>query len=199
MSVTWRGRRAPRCRGWQDRLAASDVLHHGHTMASLSARIPDPLASRFDAFAATRGGKSRVLRALMEAALEGAMPVAELERARSGRSTKVTLRLKPEDLGQLDEVCADAGLRRTEWIVALVRRRLSGQPRFTPDAAASLLEVRRDLRRLAVNLREMTEASVVEGRCVSASVEALRVEVRQHLQRVREAVAGNLAYWDGDL
>ena len=71
----------------QDRLAASDVLHHGRTMASMSARIPDPLAARFDAFASSRGGKSRVLRALMEAALQGSPPGAEVVGSAAGRSS----------------------------------------------------------------------------------------------------------------
>lgn len=166
-------------------------------MASLSARIPDSLAARFEAFAASRGGKSRVVRALMEAALQGGPPLAESAGLASGKSAKVTLRLKAEDLSALDDACADAGLRRTEWIVALVRRRLSGRPQFDRGSAASLLEVRRELRRLGVNLREMSEGPS-SGLAEAAELEALRAEVRRQLERVRQAVAGNLAYWDAD-
>ena len=166
-------------------------------MASMSARIPDPLAARFEAFAASRGGKSRVLRALMEAALQGGTPVAEVVGSPSGRSSKVTLRLKTEDLAALDDACADAGLRRTEWIVALVRRRLSGRPQLDRASASSLLEVRRELRRLGVNLREMGEGPSSRP-AEAAELEAVRGEVRQQLERVRQAIAGNLAYWDAD-
>ncbi len=181
----------------QDRLAASDVLHHGRFMASMSARIPDPLAARFEAFASSRGGKSRVLRALMQAALQGGTPMAEVAGSPAGRSSKVTLRLKAEDLAALDAACAGAGLRRTEWIVALVRRRLSGRPQFDRASTASLLEVRRELRRLGVNLREMGEGTT-SGLVEAEELEALRAEVRRQLERVRQAIAGNLAYWDAD-
>lgn len=161
----------------------------------MSARIPDPLASRFEAFASSRGGKSRVLRSLMEAALAGSVPMAEVAGPPAGRSTKVTLRLREEDLSALDEACADAGLRRTEWIVALVRRRLSGRPQFDRASAASLLEARRELRRLGVNLREMAEGSGAD-QAAFAGLEAFQAEVREQLERVRQAIAGNLAYWD---
>ena len=164
-------------------------------MASMSARIPDPLAARFDAFASSRGGKSRVLRALMEAALQGSTPVAEVVGSAAGRSSKVTLRLREEDLSALDDACADTGLRRTEWIVALVRRRLSGRPQFDRASAASLLEARRELRRLGVNLREMAEASGDRGEPPAAQLEALRADVRAQLEGIRQAIAGNLAYW----
>ena len=164
-------------------------------MASLSARIPDPLARRFEAFASSRGGKSRVLRALMEAAVTGGSPVGETAGSPSGRSSKVTLRLREDELAALDDACAEAGLRRTEWIVALVRRRLSGRPQFDRASAASLLETRRELRRLGVNLREMMDGPAAKDGSL-AGLEALRTEVREQLERVRQAIAGNLAYWD---
>ncbi len=164
-------------------------------MASLSARVPDPLAARFHAFASSRGGKSRVLRALIEQALEGSRPDEQPPTAQTGRPSKVTLRLREDDVAALDEACADAGLLRTEWIVALVRRRLSGRPQFDRGAAASLLEARRELRRLGVNLREMAEGSGESGE-VGAELEAFRIEVREQLERVRQAIAGNLAYWN---
>ena len=162
----------------------------------MSARVPDGLASRFEAFASSRGGKSRVLRAMMEAALQGDTAAAEMAGSPGGRSSKVTLRLKEAELRALDEACVDAGLRRTEWIVALVRRRLSGCPQFDRASAASLLEARRELRRLGVNLREMAGASAEAERGAALELEALRGELRKHLECIRQAIVGNLAYWD---
>ena len=164
----------------------------------MSARIPDPLAARFEAFASSRGGKSRVLRTLMEAALQGSAPALKPVGSPAGRSSKITLRLKDADLLGLDDACADTGLRRTEWIVALVRRRLSGRPQFDRASAATLLEARRELRRLGVNLREMAEGPPGEGDAAAAQLEAMHTEVREQLERVRQAIAGNLAYWDAE-
>ena len=166
-------------------------------MASFSVRVPDRLAVQFEVVAAARGGKSRVLRALMESAVQGAATLPEGEAGSpAGRSTKVTLRLKDADLAPLDEACADTGLRRTEWLVALARRRLHGQPQFNRAAAEGLLEARRDLRRLSVHLRELADFGGA-GEGVSAeAIETVRLEVRGHLERLRQAIAGNLAYWD---
>ena len=165
-------------------------------MASMSARVPDPLAARFEAFASSRGGKSRVLRALIEAALQGSTPVAEISRSAAGRSSKVTLRLREEDLSALDDACADAGLRRTEWIVALLRSRLSGRPQFDRASKESLLEVRRELRRMAVRLREVAESRLGGDRQAVEDLIGLRGELREHLDCVRQAIVGNVAYWD---
>ena len=166
-------------------------------MASLSVRVPDRLASRFEAFAAARGGKSKVLRALMESAVQDAAPLpADEPSAGPGRSSKVTLRLKEADLAPLDVACADAGLKRTEWLVALARRRLHSRPQFDRASAEALLETRRELRRLGVQLRDLADTERGGEEVSSATLEAMRVEVRGHLERVRQAIAGNLAYWD---
>jgi hypothetical protein len=165
-------------------------------MAFISARIPDRLAAQFEAVAASRGGKSRLLRSLMESAVEGAGAAASMDAPGSaaGRSTKITVRLRDEDLAPLEAACAETGLRRTEWLIALLRRRLHGRPQFDRSAAESLLEIRRELRRLGVNLREMSETNGA-GEGASAELESWRAEVRQSLERVRQVVAGNLAYW----
>ena len=165
-------------------------------MAFIGSRIPDQLASRFEAYAASRGGKSRALRALMEGAVQGAGGAETEVGTAVGRSTKITLRLKEEDLAPLDAACADLKLRRTEWLVALLRRRLHGRPQFDAAGAQALLEVRREMRRIGVNLREMAEASRAGEGTSTETLEALRAEVRAHLEGVRQAIAGNLAYWD---
>lgn len=166
-------------------------------MAFIGVRLSDQLAARFEAVAVSRGGKSKVLRALMESAVQGsvALPDGEAE-VPSGRSTKITLRLKDADLVPLDAACADTGLRRTEWLVALARRRLHGTPQFDRAAAEGLLEARRELRRLSVNLRELAEPGRAGEGASAEALEALRREVRAQLERVRAAIAGNLAYWD---
>lgn len=166
-------------------------------MASFSVRVPDRLASQFEAVAAARGGKSRVLRVLMEGAVQGSAAVSEgVSESPAGRSTKITLRLKDADLVRLDAACVETGLRRTEWLVALARRRLHGTPQFDRAAAEGLLEARRELRRLSVNLRELVEAGRAGEGASAEALEALRLEVRAQLERVRAAIAGNLAYWD---
>ena len=168
-------------------------------VAFIGVRLSDQLAARFEAVAASRGGKSKVLRALMESAVQGSAALLAGEPGSpAGRSTKVTLRLKDTDLVPLDAACTDTGLRRTEWLVALARRRLLGTPQFDRAAAEGLLEARRELRRLSVNLRELAEPGRTGEGASPEAIETLRLEVRAHLERLRQAIAGNLAYWDAE-
>ncbi len=173
-------------------------------MAFFGVRLSDDLAVRFDAFASSRGGRSKLLRQMIETVLRsggGAPPAAEAELRARGRSEKVTIRLRDEDLTALDAACRQAGLRRTEWVVGLVRRRLLGRPQLSRAEAQALLEIRRDLRRIGVNLNQAVHALHSRGGEGAASAKelmAFRQEVRAQLEGVRAALEGDLSYWAGE-
>jgi hypothetical protein len=174
-------------------------------MAHLTFRVSDQLASRFEAAAATRGGKSRLLRSLVEG-VTGALPAGDGagEGAPRGVSDKVTVRLRSEELERLDEASRAAGMRRTEWVAACLRRRLLGRPQFNREQAEALLEARGELRRISVQLRELVRA-VREGDLPVAAleprlteVEEFRTSVRSQLDGVRRALDGEAAYWGAE-
>lgn len=172
-------------------------------MAFFGVRLSDDLAVRFDAFASSRGGRSKLLRQMIEAVLRSggaAVPAAsEAELRARGRSEKVTIRLRDEDMVALDAACREAGLRRTEWVVGLVRRRLLGRPQLNRAEAQALLEIRRDLRRIGVNLNQAVHAlhsrGGGEGAASAKELLAFRHEVRAQLEGVRAALEGDLSYW----
>lgn len=170
-------------------------------MAFIGFRISDQLASRFEAVAATRGGKSRLLRAMVEAVTRSPPGDGEGPGFPRGASKKVTLRLKDEDLAALDAAAAQAGLRRTEWLVSCARRRLSAKPQLSEGQALELLETRRELRRIGVNLRELARRLAEQDSASAADVAAIQAfqsEVRQQLEGVRAAIDGNLVYWGAE-
>lgn len=174
-------------------------------MAFFGVRLSDDLAVRFDAFASSRGGRSKLLRQMIETVLRSggaAVPAAEAEVRARGRSEKVTIRLRDEDLAALDKACRESGLRRTEWVVGLVRRRLLGRPQLSRAEAQALLDIRRDLRRIGVNLNQAVHAlhsgGGGEGGVSARDLMAFRQEVRAQLEGVRAALEGDLSYWAGD-
>jgi len=173
-------------------------------MAFFGVRLSDDLAVRFDAFASSRGGRSKLLRQMIETVLRGggsAPPSAVESEARArGRSEKVTIRLRDEDLAALDIACRAAGLRRTEWVVGLVRRRLLGRPQLSRAEAQALLDIRRDLRRIGVNLNQAVHALHTGGEGTASAWEllAFRQEIRAQLEGVRAALEGDLSYWAGE-
>ena len=173
-------------------------------MAFFGVRLSADLAVRFDAFASSRGGRSKLLRQMIETVLRGggsAPPSAVEPEARArGRSEKVTIRLRDEDLAALDTACRAAGLRRTEWVVGLVRRRLLGRPQLSRAEAQALLDIRRDLRRIGVNLHPAVHAMHGRGEGAASAREllAFRQEIRAQLEGVRAALEGDLSYWAGE-
>lgn len=169
-------------------------------MDRLTLRLPPDLIRRFDAAAAGQGGRSRYLRRLMEAAAQAAFP--EVEAARPGvGSGKLTLRLAEADLAVLEAEAARAGLLRTQWATALIRRRLHGRVQLSPPEALALIEIRRELHRIGVNINQIARAlntAVLEGAVLdleAAQLAAFQTEIQAWIGALGDAFAGNLAYW----
>ena len=172
-------------------------------MDRITLRLPPDLVRRFDAAAASRGGRSRYLRTVMEAAAKAPLPAPE-PGPTSAKSAKLTLRLSCDDMTRLEAEAARAGLLRTQWAAALIRRRLHGRLQLTPPEAMALIGVRRELHRIGVNINQITRAlntAVIEGAFLDleiAQLAAFAAEIRGHLGGLDDAFAANLAYWSSD-
>lgn len=168
-------------------------------MANLSLRVPDDLLSRFDAWAGAQGGRAPALRRLIEEASDRAMPAAARLPV---RPLKLTVRLTADDGRGLEREAASMGLTPNAWAAALIRHRLTGKPRFSRGDEIAVIAMQGELRRIGVNVNQIARAlntAVMEGKVLDlelAYLDALRTELRGHMAAVREAFAGNLAYWD---
>ena len=169
-------------------------------MAMFAFQLPDALAARFDAIASS--GRSKRLRELVaEAVGEGA---PRPDPSTRGQSVKLTVRLKPDDQAALDKAAEADGLKRTEWVLALLRRRLFGRPRFGRGEELAFYAVQEELRRIGVNLNQSTRAlntAVMPGSVLEAEItqlEAFRDEIRAHVRGLKGAFRGNLDYWEGE-
>lgn len=177
-------------------------------MAVTAVRLPDEIHARFDAAAAADGGRSRVLRRLVESyvAAQGegsAAMVDDLAWRTRGRGEKLTVRLRPDELAALDAASRERGVRRTTWLTAVVRARLLGRPTLSADESAAYVLTHRELNRIGVNLNQIARAmntAVLEGSVLNAelhTIEAARSEIRELVQGVRAAFRGNVDYWAG--
>ncbi|MBX3484448.1 MobC family plasmid mobilization relaxosome protein [Phenylobacterium sp.] len=169
-------------------------------MDRLTLRVSPDLIRRFDAAAAGQGGRSRLLRRLMDGAAQASLPAPE-DAPPTARSGKLTLRLGEADLRLLEREAAATGLSRTQWSVALIRRRLHDRPQFGRPDALALIEVRRELRRIGVNINQIARAlntAVMEGAVLDlelAQLGAFQAEISAWVEALGEAFEGNLAYW----
>lgn len=170
-------------------------------MAVLSVRVPDELATRFDAAAAPSGGRSALLHRLVR---DAAAPAAASPRARPGRrdALRLMVRLAAPEAAHVTAQAAAMALPRAAWAAALVRRHASGQVRFSRAGELSLIAIQGEVRRIGVNVNQIARAlntAVLEGRVLElelADIHALRRELRAHMDALGEAFRGNLAYWE---
>lgn len=169
-------------------------------MDRITLRLSPDLSRRFDAAAAGQGGRSRLLRRLMEGAAQAPLPTPE-EGPPMARSGKLTLRLGEADLRLLEVEAAAMGLSRTQWSVALIRRRLHDRPQFSRPETLALIEVRRELRRIGVNVNQIARAlntAVMDGVVLDlelAQLGAFQAEISAWVDALGEAFEGNLTYW----
>jgi hypothetical protein len=175
----------------------------GFAMTTFSVRVPEDLAARFDASAEFAGGRSAVLRRLIEGAA-GADRRRDSETRPRRRTDRLMVRLAPVEAAYVTAEARRMGLPRSTWVAALVRRRSRGQPTFSKADDLAVDGMRRELRRIGVNVNQIARAlntAVLEGRVLEAelaSLEDFRRELRAHIRALGEAFEGNLAYWAGD-
>ncbi|SCW93180.1 mobilisation protein (MobC) [Sphingobium faniae] len=174
-------------------------------MAFFGLRLPEDLAARFDSKATASGGRSALLRKLIDGALQDDGDVScETASARTRTTDRLQLRLLREDIVQLDAAADARGLKRTEWLVMLLRRRLHATS--PPPRADRVLIAQswRELNRIGINLNQavhaLHSATMVDSRLdlarEAARVASFRDEVADQLRVLGRALKGDMAYWD---
>lgn len=169
-------------------------------------RLDDEVAQRFDAVADSAGGRSALLRRLVMNTVdaeegERSGPARRRERA----TRRFEIRLSDAEISALDTEADALGMKRTDWVTRLVRRRLYSAAPLPLEERAAVAHAWRELNRIGINLNQATRAlnasvMVESGLDVAreaARVASFRAEIRTALAGLGTALKGNLAYWDG--
>ena len=150
------------------------------TTAMLSIRLDTGALAALDSFAVGRGGRSAVLRQLIERMLAENTRRPLIERRASLRSTD-----------------------RAGWIKALVRRHLALKSRVDDGLLAELAPIRMQLLRIgrnlnqamkAANLRMMEDGDKQIGNDLRRIAD-MRMEISEQVAAVGEAMRGDASYW----
>lgn len=173
-------------------------------MALFTLRLSDEMAARFDAVAASAGGRSHTLRTLIERVSAGGEPASAPAAIRSRGKHRIEVRLDDDEIAQLDAGAAERGVKRTDWIAAVVRSRLRAAPPLL-DARQTLVDIRRELRAIGRNVNQAVHAlhaanmqdSRLDLAREAARVEAMRAAVEEQVAAIGTALQGDLAYWRG--
>lgn len=168
-------------------------------MPTLTLRVSDELALQFAALASTEGGKSALIRRLLESAV-GA-PESKRGPVAVGAPQKVTVRFRESELRLLGELASARGMTRTQWITSLVRSRLGAPAQQSDGEREELRTIARELNRIGGNINQIARAANggennAAGRARSAldearaALEALQGELKSVLDRTSN-------YWEG--
>jgi hypothetical protein len=173
----------------------------GERPMNICLKVSDELWARFDAFAVTSGAtRAAAIRRLMAAAVEQPLLAACSEKI-PRHPVSFTIRIDRQEQTALLNEAQSMGQSQSAWISALVRRRLSNKPTFNRSERIELAGIHAELRRAATSVSHMARANDLAFSCgQSPSVdarylEAIRVEIRQHMIALRQAFEGNLASW----
>ncbi|MDP3409803.1 plasmid mobilization relaxosome protein MobC [Bosea sp. (in: a-proteobacteria)] len=168
-------------------------------MPTLTLRVSDELALQFAALAATEGGKSALIRRL----LEGAVGAPESKRApvAVGSPQKVTVRFRESELRQLGEMATARGMTRTQWITSLVRSRLGAPAQQSDGEREALRAIARELNRIGGNINQIARAANGgEGGSAGGSKSGLddaRVALEALQGELKDVLERTSTYWEG--
>jgi hypothetical protein len=171
-------------------------------MAFLGFHVDDALAEKFAVMAADEGGKSALMRRLVEQAVGNGKSPAQGTMT-TGAARKVTIRLRESELRLLATIAASRGMNRTQWIALLVRARIGSPVQQTHDERQALRAVARELNHIGGNINQIARAANLDrliGRSVKIEAEAIReasARIEAALAELRAALKQNADYWDG--
>ena len=92
---------------------------------TLTVRVVRELLASFDALAEGRGGRSALLRTVLQEALKHVADAPRIAPRADSADNRVSLRFTDAETAVLDHRAAERGVNRAGWIKALVRRHIS--------------------------------------------------------------------------
>lgn len=175
----------------------------GSRTIMLTARIDATTLAAFDAFAEGRGGRSAVLRQLIEQTTNENDDAPRVEPPESTAKNRVSLRFTDVENAVLEHRAAQRSTNRSGWIKALVRRHLGLKSRVDDGLIAELAPIRMQLLRIGRNLNQAMKAAnaamLPDGdKRIAAELRRIadmRLEISEQVAAVGDAMRGDVGYW----
>ncbi|WP_176039135.1 plasmid mobilization protein [Burkholderia multivorans] len=167
---------------------------------TIRARVSRETKLKFAAAAQRHGCRSeaQLLRLMLDKVLqtEEKPPLPPKRQSRSAR-TQVNVLLTSEEHQLLTAAATGEGLRRTEWIIKLIRATLLRQPQFNRTEVDALAESSRQLAAIGRNLNQIARTLNMDpnaSRSVTVErVETLNAEIKRHCALVAELTDASIS------
>ena len=174
-------------------------------MPDLHCRLSPELDAKFTALAASYGGKSQLMRRLVEqvTGVRGPAPGPVKPGLDSASSKEFRVRLTLEEHAELREQANEDALRPTQWAEMVLRARLGPGRKLSVPQMQAIDGVRRELAAIGSNLNQIARAMnvAVDGGRVTElqllQVADLAQDLKATKRELRDAVNGMLSHWHG--
>lgn len=170
---------------------------------SMTVRLDRATLDAFDALAEGRGGRSALLRSLLNQAMRQVGDAPKVQ-ARTERSTnRISFRVTDTELAVLEVRAAERGTDRAGWVKALMRRHLGLKGKVDDGFRNGLKPVRMQLERIGRNLNQAMKAgnaAMMADNGLQIETELRRItemrqEISEQIAALSEALRNDLSYW----
>ena len=171
--------------------------------AMLSVRVETQALAAFESFAVGRGGRSALLRQMIERTLQESADRPHIDRPEGAARNRVSLRFTEVEIAVIAYRASQRSTDRAGWIKALVRRHLALKSRVDDGLLSELAPIRMQLLRIGRNLNQaMKAANAAMLETGDKQIEPelrriadMRMEIAEQVTAVGDAMRGDARYW----
>ena len=171
--------------------------------ATLTIRVDADALAAFGKLAVGRGGRSAVLRQMIEQTVREIADRPFIDRPEGAAHNRVSLRFTDVEIAVIAHRASQRSTDRAGWIKALVRRHLALKSRVDDGLIAELAPIRMQLLRIGRNLNQAMKAanaSMLETGDKQIEPELrriadMRMEISEQVTAVGDAMRGDASYW----
>ena len=169
----------------------------------LSIRLDADALAALDSFAVGRGGRSAVLREMIEQTVRESAGRPFIDRTEGTARNRVSLRFTDAEIAVIAHRASQRSTDRAGWIKALVRRHLALKSRVDDGLLAELAPIRMQMLRIGRNLNQaMKAANAAMLDTGDKQIEPelrriadMRMEISEQVTAVGDAMRGDASYW----
>lgn len=170
----------------------------------LTARVDRGLLAAFDAVAEGRGGRSALLRTVLQQALKQVAETPRIAPRTASAGNRVSLRFTDAEAAVLDYRAGARGIDRAGWIKALVRRHIALKTGVDDGLRDAVAPIRMQLQRIGRNLNQAMKAGNAAMMADSGlqidrelrRIADMREEINEQIAALTEVLRGETVFWE---
>jgi hypothetical protein len=171
--------------------------------AMMTVRVDRATLAAFDALAEGRGGRSALLRSLLDQAMSRVGDAPRVAPRAEPAGNRISITLTDAEMAVLDVRAAQRGIDRAGWIKALVRRHIGLKGHVDDGLRDAVAPIRMQLQRIGRNLNQAMKAGNAAMMADSGlqierelrRIIDMRGEINEQVAALGDALRGDTSFW----